>query len=174
MTPWTIAHQVPLSTGFPRQGYWHGLLFPSPRRNKPSHWKCRGFISIITSISSQTCYMRQQVDHEIIGKNVKLKDDSLLLSLIRFPFLASAYQKYDLFSQLLVCSVLTFIKSFARSKNNWNLPMPFRSFKVRLCNISSIWILSRIYSSCVIFLILFLGILSNFFLLISSKTKGQF
>ena len=29
-TPWTVAHQVPLSMGFPRQEYWNGLLFPSP------------------------------------------------------------------------------------------------------------------------------------------------
>ena len=30
-TLWTVAHQAPLSTGFPRQKYWSGLLFPSPR-----------------------------------------------------------------------------------------------------------------------------------------------
>ena len=29
-TPWTVAHQAPLSMGFPRQGYWSGLPFPSP------------------------------------------------------------------------------------------------------------------------------------------------
>ena len=29
-TPWTVAHQAPLSMGFPRQGYWSGLHFPSP------------------------------------------------------------------------------------------------------------------------------------------------
>ena len=29
-TPWTIAHQAPLSVGFPRQAYWSGLSFPSP------------------------------------------------------------------------------------------------------------------------------------------------
>ena len=29
-TPWTIAHQAPLSRGFPRQEYWSGLLFLSP------------------------------------------------------------------------------------------------------------------------------------------------
>ena len=29
-TPWTAAHQVLLSRGFSRQGYWSGLLFPSP------------------------------------------------------------------------------------------------------------------------------------------------
>ena len=30
VTPWTIACQAPLSTGFPRQEYWSGLPFPSP------------------------------------------------------------------------------------------------------------------------------------------------
>ena len=29
MTPWTVAHQAPLSMGFPRQEYWNGLPFPS-------------------------------------------------------------------------------------------------------------------------------------------------
>ena len=29
-TPWTTAHQAPLSTGFSRQEYWSGLPFPSP------------------------------------------------------------------------------------------------------------------------------------------------
>ena len=30
MTPWTIAHQAPLSMGFPRQEYLSGLPFPPP------------------------------------------------------------------------------------------------------------------------------------------------
>ena len=29
-TPWTVACQAPLSTGFSRQEYWNGLPFPSP------------------------------------------------------------------------------------------------------------------------------------------------
>ena len=29
-TPWTAVHPAPLSTGFPRQGYWSGLPSPSP------------------------------------------------------------------------------------------------------------------------------------------------
>ena len=29
-TPWTVAHQAPLSMGFSRQDYWSGLPFPSP------------------------------------------------------------------------------------------------------------------------------------------------
>ena len=28
--PWIAAHHVPLSRGFPRQGRWSGLPFPSP------------------------------------------------------------------------------------------------------------------------------------------------
>ena len=30
-TPWTVAHQAPLSMGFSRQQYWSGLPLPSPR-----------------------------------------------------------------------------------------------------------------------------------------------
>ena len=30
VTPWTVAHQTSLSMGFPGQGYWSGLSFPSP------------------------------------------------------------------------------------------------------------------------------------------------
>ena len=31
VTPGTVAHQAPLSMGFPRQKYWSGLPFPSSR-----------------------------------------------------------------------------------------------------------------------------------------------
>ena len=30
-TPWTVANQAPLSIGFPRQEYWSGSPFPTPR-----------------------------------------------------------------------------------------------------------------------------------------------
>ena len=30
-SPWTVAHQAPLSMGFSRQEYWSGLPFPPPR-----------------------------------------------------------------------------------------------------------------------------------------------
>ena len=33
-TPWTVAHQAPLSMGFSRQEYWSGLLLP-PSGNRP-------------------------------------------------------------------------------------------------------------------------------------------
>ena len=36
-TPWTIAHQAPLSMGFPRQEYLSGLPFLSPESESESH-----------------------------------------------------------------------------------------------------------------------------------------
>ena len=30
VTPWTVAHQAPLSAGFSVQEYWSGLPFPPP------------------------------------------------------------------------------------------------------------------------------------------------
>ena len=30
VTPWTVAHQAPLSMEFSRQEYWSGLPFPFP------------------------------------------------------------------------------------------------------------------------------------------------
>ena len=30
VTPWTVAHQAPLSMEFSMQEYWSGLSFPSP------------------------------------------------------------------------------------------------------------------------------------------------
>ena len=40
VTPWTAAHQAPLSTGLSRQEYWSGLPFPSSPRDSPTpHFK---------------------------------------------------------------------------------------------------------------------------------------
>ena len=45
VTPWTVAHQVPLSMGFSRQEYWSGLPFPSPGDLfRPRNWT---WVSII-------------------------------------------------------------------------------------------------------------------------------
>ena len=37
-TPWTVAHQAPLSLGFSRQEHWSGLPFPSPM-HESGKWK---------------------------------------------------------------------------------------------------------------------------------------
>ena len=37
-TPWTAAHQAPLSMGFSRQEYWSGVPWPSPTANTKWHY----------------------------------------------------------------------------------------------------------------------------------------
>ena len=38
-TPWSVAHQAPLSMEFSRQEYWSGLPFPSPEESsQPRDW----------------------------------------------------------------------------------------------------------------------------------------
>ena len=49
-TPWTVAHQAPLSMRFSRQEYWNGLPFPSPGDLphpgiKPGLLHCRQILS---------------------------------------------------------------------------------------------------------------------------------
>ena len=39
-TPWTVAHEAPLSLGFSRQEYWSGLLFPSPMHESEVAQSC--------------------------------------------------------------------------------------------------------------------------------------
>ena len=41
VTPWTAAHQAPLSMGFSRQEYWSGVPLPSPMTNLDSILKSR-------------------------------------------------------------------------------------------------------------------------------------
>ena len=36
-TPWTAAHQAPLSMGFSRQEYWSGMPLPSPKALYSKH-----------------------------------------------------------------------------------------------------------------------------------------
>ena len=45
-TPWTIAHQAPLSMGFSRQEYWNGLLWPPPGESSwPRDWTCASWVA---------------------------------------------------------------------------------------------------------------------------------
>ena len=57
-TPWTIAHQAPLSMGFSRQEYWSGLPFPSPgifptQGSNPGLLHCRQTLYSLSHQGSQ-------------------------------------------------------------------------------------------------------------------------
>ena len=56
-TPWTAAHQAPLSVGFSKQEYWSGVPLPSPtkiaRRAKKDIETCHNNKSQFTNVSSE-------------------------------------------------------------------------------------------------------------------------
>ena len=54
VTPWTVAHQAPLSMEFSRQEAWNGLPFPSPG-DLPIPG-VEPVMSCISSIDRQTLY----------------------------------------------------------------------------------------------------------------------
>jgi len=53
VTPWTVAHQVPLSMGFSRQEYWSGLPFPSPEDLPSPGFKSRSPALQVDSLPSE-------------------------------------------------------------------------------------------------------------------------
>ena len=54
-TPWTIAHQAPLSMGLSRQEYWSGLPFPSPGDLSNPGIKTRSPALQANSLPSEPC-----------------------------------------------------------------------------------------------------------------------
>ena len=54
-TPWTVAHQAPLSMGYPRQEYWSGLPFPSPGDWTWVSWIAGRFFAIWATRKEPKC-----------------------------------------------------------------------------------------------------------------------
>ena len=52
VTLWTVAHQPPLSMGFPRQAYWSGLPFPPPGDLPNSGMEPESFVSLARQLDS--------------------------------------------------------------------------------------------------------------------------
>ena len=46
-TPWTVAHQAPLSVGFSRQEYWSGVAVSSSRGSSPPRIKPGSLVSCL-------------------------------------------------------------------------------------------------------------------------------
>ena len=47
VTSWTVAHQAPLSLGFPRHKYWSGLPFPTPGNLPDTEIECLSLVSCV-------------------------------------------------------------------------------------------------------------------------------
>ena len=55
VTPWTVAHQVPLSMGFSRQEYWSGLPCSPP--GESSRPRDRSLVSSVSCIGRRVLYL---------------------------------------------------------------------------------------------------------------------
>ena len=118
--PWTIAHQAPLSMGFPRQEYWSGFPFPIP--GESSQPRDRIWVSCIAGrfFTIRKCILRSVYILEIKALSVVLFANILyhsascifvpfmvsfalqdLLSLIRSPFFYIACETDQLIYLLL-------------------------------------------------------------------------
>ena len=53
VTPWTVAHQAPLSTGFSKQEYWSGLPCPPPGGLPDPGIELRSFVLQVDSLPSE-------------------------------------------------------------------------------------------------------------------------
>ena len=86
-TPWTVAHQAPLSMGFSRQDYLNGLLCPSPGNLADPR---NEFISFI-SLALAGIFFTTSATWKAQGrKYCEAKETSLLrksLSLLKSPLL---------------------------------------------------------------------------------------
>ena len=101
--PWTVAHQTPLSMGFPRQEYWSRLPFPLPRKSRHRDK---------THIS---CTARQVLYHRATGTENKL--DGKLICLPASSINVANFQHSFVDLQFLSTSCYLFI--FGLVCTNW-------------------------------------------------------
>ena len=62
-TPWTVAHQVPLSMGFSRQEYWSGVPLPYPYRPLNRRIGSRCYKALSLGGVCYTTLLWQQLDN---------------------------------------------------------------------------------------------------------------
>ena len=83
-TPWTAAHQAPLSMGFSRQEYWSGVPLPSP---EDSEDRMTLKIIYLRKISNMLCWTR-------FGEKIKFLFFSRILKWIQNYFIIFTYLKW--------------------------------------------------------------------------------
>ena len=73
VTPWIVAHQTPLSMGFPRQEHWTGLPFPSPGNLPDAGMKTMS--SVLQVDSLPLSYLGSKLEYyPIVGENKEWKN----------------------------------------------------------------------------------------------------
>ena len=75
-TPWTVAHQAPLSMGFSRQEYWSGLPFSSAGDLPSSGIKPRSLALLADSSPTElqgkfSSYSVSQFSHSVVSNSLR-------------------------------------------------------------------------------------------------------
>ena len=78
-TPWTIAHQAPLSLGFPKQEYWSGLPLPSPEHLPGPRTELRSPALQADSLQTELPRNSHNEDISILRKDFERKTYECLL-----------------------------------------------------------------------------------------------
>ena len=91
-TPWTVAHQAPLSMQFSKQGYWSGLPFPSPGDFTNSGIKPASPMSPALQVDSLPLYhLRSPLWIKRAYYKYKKRDASIPLSLRKFQSISKLF-----------------------------------------------------------------------------------
>ena len=161
VTPWTVAHQAPLSMRFSRQEYWSGVPFPSP--GESSQPKDQTHICCISCIGRQILYHDLQwsdklcdsVIHSLPEKLMKTHKQLLIRegylfwsSLDLLPLLLFSGASHSWTSWFMLgSSLLPVVALLTLDDNSWMERVPRSSFSSqrKLC---SLQMLCKGYSLC--------------------------
>ena len=110
VTPWTVAHQAPLSMGMPRQEYWSGLPCPPPGDLPNPGIKPRSPTLQVEYLLSEPpgktnfCHKTMQISH----------NDTYIPSLSNIPPLPSSHSSLKSF-----CTAKATINKLKRQTSEW-------------------------------------------------------
>ena len=123
VTPWTIAHQAPLSMGFSRQEYWSGFPYPSPgnltdpgiKATSPTSPALTLFTTSLTWEASQRCWICLLPSlwcwhHESLSLSLSLSlflSLSLSLSIYIYIYISQITKLYTLVCEIFKISIVT-------------------------------------------------------------------
>ena len=116
-TPWTIAHQAPLSMGFSRQEYWSALPFPSPGDHpnpgiKPMSPTLAG--RFFTSSATDLGFITMLTIH-VVNYDRRTEE---LYAVLQFPVQWLLYGSHQVFWGPYLVSSSVHLLNFTLIKNN--------------------------------------------------------
>ena len=104
VTPWTVAHQAPLFTGFPRQEYWSGLPFPPPEDLPNPGIKPESCVSCIYPEPPGKAFMKNNCFQKNVGE-LYILPISLLSGLIENSWILSSASPFNLLQSVALVEV---------------------------------------------------------------------